>query len=182
MSYPSGPTRPRLAAFLGLLALVASACAGAGAPPTPTSPARSSAVTSATASPEESMMDHGSPSPGAAATAGTGTFHGVVGQASGSVALLHLADGSFAVTFEGFEIASEGGLHVLLVIDRDVTASSQVDPAASLDLGPLTGTSGMLDFKLPAGTAVDVAMGYHAVVLWDPAMQHAEAAAPLKEP
>ena len=53
-----------------------------------------------------------------------------------------------------------------------------IDPKAIVDLGSLTGTSGMQDYKFPAAMAAN-AMTYHTVVLWDTQMTHAVAAAPL---
>ena len=169
----SRATAAAAVAMAALTLLVAACSAGAGASP----PATSTGVAAPSAS--ESMMEHASATPGAAMTDGTGAFHGVDGTASGTAALIHLASGGFTVTFEGFGIAATDHLHVLLVSNHDVTASSQVDLKASLDLGMLTGTSGMLDFALPAGIAPTAAMGYHTVVIWDTVMGHVVAAAPL---
>jgi hypothetical protein len=189
-------TAPILAGLALTAALVAGCSAGAGASPA-TSPSAAAASATETMmdhgspTPAETMMDHGSPTPaettmdhgsptaGAAMTDGTGSFHGVDGQASGTVALLHLANGDFELSFESFSIASSDHIHVLLVDSPDVTATSQVDISTSLDLGQLSGTSGMVDIPLPMGIAATTAMGYHAVVLWDTAMGHAIAAAPL---
>jgi hypothetical protein len=134
----------------------------------------------ATASPSAAMMDH-SPSPSVmasqAAPVAAGTFHAVDGTASGTVALFHLANGSFVVTFEDFSIASVAGTHVVLVPNKDVTADGDIDKATIVDLGPLTGTSGMQDYTVPATAN---AMTYHSVVLWETGMAHAIAAAPFK--
>jgi hypothetical protein len=107
-----------------------------------------------------------------------GSFHRVASDATGSVALEHLADGSFAVVFEDFKIAAKEHINVILVPDADVTEGSQIDQTNIVDLGPLTGTEGMQDYKVPNEMTTG-AMGYHTVVLWDTAMKHAIAAAPL---
>ena len=60
---------------------------------------------------------------------------------------------------------------------RDRDNDGDVDKATLVDLGPLTGTSGMQDFKVPATAD---AMTFHTVVLWDTGMAHAIAAAPLQ--
>jgi len=60
----------------------------------------------------------------------------------------------------------------------DVTKDADVDQTKIVDLGPLTATAGMQDYKVPAAMSGS-AMGYHTVVLWDTAMKHAIAAAPL---
>jgi hypothetical protein len=106
-----------------------------------------------------------------------GTFHDVDGTASGTAALKHLADDSFAVVFEDFSIASDAHTNVVLVPAEDVTATADVDQATLLDLGPLKGTSGMQDYPLPSSAD---AMGFHTVVVWDTEMKHAIAAAPLQ--
>jgi hypothetical protein len=110
-------------------------------------------------------------------TASMGAFHDVDGTASGTAALKVLDDGSYAVVFEDFAIDSADHTNVVLVPADDVTASSAVDMATYVDLGPLKGTSGMQDYPLPSTAD---AMGLHTVVLWDTEMMHAVAAAPLQ--
>jgi Electron transfer DM13 len=107
-----------------------------------------------------------------------GSFHRVASDASGTVSLEHLADGSFAVVFEDFKIAAKEHINVILVQDADVTEGSTIDQTKIVDLGPLTGTEGMQDYKVPTELTAG-AMGYHTVVLWDTAMKHVIAAAPL---
>ena len=137
------------------------------------SPMASESMAEESAMPSESMPHE---SPSAAAPVSTGTFHGVDGTASGTVALFHKPDGSFVVTFEDFSIDSAANTHVVLVTNKDVTTDADVDKTSIVDLGALTGTSGMHDFTVPAGAD---AMTLHTVVLWDSAMAHAIAAAPL---
>ena len=128
------------------------------------------------------MMEH-SPSPSAAmiesspAPVSMGAFHAVDGSATGTAALFHRPDGSFVVTFENFSIASAASTNVVLVTNKDVTKDGDIDKTAIVDLGPLKGTSGMQDFVVPASAD---AMTFHTVVLWDTAMAHAIAAAPLQ--
>jgi hypothetical protein len=131
--------------------------------------------------PHESMLPAESPasSPGAMTTVAMGTFHAVDGQATGSAALLHLADGSFEVSFEEFTTPGKAHTSVFLVMNADITKTSQVDRKASLDLGGLKSAAGMQEYPVPASAAAQ-AMGYHAVVLWDTEMGQAVAAAPLK--
>ena len=107
----------------------------------------------------------------------TGTFHAVDGTATGTVALFHKPDGTFAITFEDFSIASNAHTNVILVTNKDVTKDGDIDKTAIVDLGPVTGTSGMQDFVVPASAD---AMTYHTVVLWDTEMTHPIAAAPLQ--
>lgn len=106
-----------------------------------------------------------------------GSFHPVDGTASGTAALEHLADGSFAVVFEDFSIDSIAHTDVILLPVKDVTKDIDVDKTAIVDLGPLKATKGMQDFPVPSGAD---AMGLHTVVLWDTEMAHAIAAAPLQ--
>ena len=153
---------------LAVLSTALLAACATGATPSPVgSPLPSSAPSVAS-----------SPAPSGPTTVATGTFHRVDADATGTVALEHLADGSFAVVFEDFKIDSAQHTNVILVANTDVTKDGDIDPAKIVDLGPLTGTAGMQDYKVPA-EMTGGAMGYHTVVLWDTAMKHAIAAAPL---
>jgi len=137
------------------------------------------ATTTPVASPPPSTPSvASSPAASGPTTVAMGTFHSVDADASGTVALEHLADGSFAVVFEEFTVANAEHTNVILVPNTDVTKDADIDQATIVDLGPLTGTTGMQDYKVPAEMTAG-AMGYHTVVLWDTAMKHAIAAAPL---
>ncbi len=164
----------RLAA-LGLAAgIVLAACSGSAGGAT----ASPSDAMEHSAQPSDAMVHSPSPSASTAVNApvSSGTFHPVDGTASGTVALFHKPDGSFAVTFEDFAIASNAHTDVIFVTNKDVTGDGDIDKTAIVDLGPLKGTAGMQDFAVPA--SID-AMTYHTIVLWDTAMAHAIAAAPL---
>ena len=184
--------RPRIAVLqagsIGLSAIVLlSACSSAGssaaASVAASAMAEHSAMPSASAMMEHSaapsasaMMEH-SAMPSVAGPVRTGTFHAVDGTATGTVALFHKPDGTFAITFEDFSIASNAHTNVVLVTNTDVTKDGDIDKTAIVDLGPLKGTSGMQDFVVPASAD---AMTYHTVVLWDTEMTHPIAAAPLQ--
>jgi hypothetical protein len=175
--------RPQIATFqLGVVSLfavlVVGGCssAGSGTTGTPPSPG-SSVMTEHSSMPSESAMAEHSAAPSGIAPVSTGMFHAVDGTATGTVALFHKADGTFAITFENFTIASDAHTDVILVTNKDVTKDGDIDKAALVDLGPLKGTSGMQDFVVPASAD---AMTFHTVVLWDTAMTHAIAAAPLQ--
>lgn len=156
----------RAFAPLALIGLIAAACQGAAATPTP------AATTEPSQAPASSAP---------AQTVAMGGFHDVDGQASGSAALKHLPDGSFEVVFEDFSTAGTDHTSVVLVANADVTATTDVDQQAVLDLGPLKAASGMQEYLIPAEMASN-AIGYHTVVIWDMTMLHALAAAPLIEP
>ena len=173
--------------FIGLSAIVLlAACTSAVASPPASavasammehSPApTASAMMEHSAMPSASAMTEHSAAPSAATPVSSGTFHPVDGNATGTVALFHKPDGSFAITFEDFSIASNAHTDVILVTNKDVTIDADIDKTAIVDLGPLKGTSGMQDFVVPASAD---AMTFHTVVLWDTAMTHAIAAAPL---
>ena len=173
---------------IAVVALIALAGCSAAATAVPSIPSPSAMVEHSAMPSESAMMEHSpspsasammehSPSPSVAAPVSKGTFHKVDGSATGTVALFHNADGSFTVTFEDFSIASAAGIDVVLAPNKDVTKDADVNKTTLVDLGPLTGTSGMQDFKVPA--AAD-AMTFHTVVLWDTGMAHAIAAAPLQ--
>ena len=157
---------PRIpaAAIAAIVAMLAIAACGGGAGGTASPSTAPSASSPAT-------------SPPGPETVAMGTFHDVDGTASGTAALKHLADGSFAVVFEGFSIESNAHTNVVLLPIADVNATADVDKTAIVDLGPLTGTSGMQDYAVPSSAD---AMGLHTVVLWDAEMEHAIAAAPLE--
>ena len=172
--------RPRIATLkalsIGLSAVVlVAACSSAGAS-APAS-AGASAMMEHSAMPSASAMMEHSAAPSAAAAVSTGTFHAVDGTATGTVALFHKPDGTFVITFEDFSIASDAHTDVILVTNKDVTKDGDIDKTAIVDLGPLTGTTGMQDFVVPSSAD---AMTYHTVVLWDTEMTHAIAAAPLQ--
>jgi len=170
---------------LGLLLFTAGACSAAGSSASPAASAMAehsvtpsaSAMMEHSAAPSASAMMEHSAAPSVAGPVSTGTFHAVDGTAKGTVALFHKPDGTFAITFEDFSIASNAHTDVILVTNKDVTKDGDIDKTAIVDLGPLTGTSGMQDFVVP--TSAD-AMTYHTVVLWDTAMTHPIAAAPLQ--
>ena len=178
-------TSLRAAGAFAFVAVVA-ACSAAGSSP---SPSPSDAMMEASpsdammeASPSDAMMEaspsdammEASPSD---APVAMGTFHPVDGTASGTVALFHEPDGSFRMTFEDFSVGSNAGTHVILVPAKNVTKDGDVDAMTIVDLGALQGTAGMQDFPVPASAD---AMTYHSVVLWDSAMGHVIAAAPLQ--
>ena len=154
-------------ALVVLSTVVLAACTS-GATSSPVGSPPPSAATSVASSPAASGPT----------TVAMGRFHRVNADASGTVALEHLADGSFAVVFEEFTIASSEHTNVILVANTDVTTDADIDQTKIVDLGPLSGTTGMQDYKVPA-EMTSGAMGYHTVVLWDTAMKHAIAAAPL---
>jgi hypothetical protein len=157
------------------IALAACSSSGAGAT-TAASPA-ASAMMEHSASPVASAMMEHSASPAVAAPVSMGTFHGVDGTAKGTVALFHKPDGTFAITFEDFSVASNAHTNVIFVTNKDVASDADIDKTKIVDLGPLKGTTGMQDFVVPASAD---AMTYHTIVLWDTAMTHAIAAAPLQ--
>lgn len=148
----------RALAGFAAISIVAAACQGAGATQSPAS---------APASPTATIQ-----------TVASGTFHNVDGEATGTVALKHLPDGSFEIVFEDFTTPGKDHTNVILVSNVDVVKTMDIDQTAILDLGPLRGTSGMQDYAIPSAMSAN-AMGYHSVVLWDTTMLHAIAAAPL---
>lgn len=138
-------------------------------------PSASAMMEHSTAPSPSAMMEH-SAAPSVAAPVRVGTFHPVDGTATGMVALFHMADGRFAITFENFTIASDAHTDVILVTNTDVTKDGDIDKTAIVDLGPLKGTTGMQDFVVPSSAD---AMSFHTVVLWNTEMTHPIAAAPL---
>ncbi len=160
---------------IGLSAFVVLAGCSAAATSVPA--ASPSAMAEHSAMPSASAMAEHSAMPSVAAPVSMGTFHGVDGTATGTAALFHKPDGTFVISFEGFSAASSAHTDVILVPNKDVTKDADIVKATIADLGPLTGTSGMLDFVVP--TSAD-AMTFHTVVLWDTVMAHAVAAAPLQ--
>jgi hypothetical protein len=124
-----------------------------------------------------------SPAAGASAATGVmsrGQFHDVDGTAKGEAQLVVKPGGAYTVALENFMIGSIEHTNLVLVMNADVTATADVDKTKLLDLGPLKATSGMQDFGIPADMASGVMAGYHSAVLWDTAMAHAIAAAPLQ--
>jgi len=148
---------------IGLL-VVTGACSAGGGPtiaPTPAAPA------SPVASRATGMM-------------ASGQFHDVDGSATGEAQLVVKPDGTYEVVLEQFKIGGIEHTNIVLVPNTEVTATADVDKSKLLDLGPLKAAEGMQDFPIPADMAGGVMEGYHTVVIWDTAMAHAIAAAPLK--
>lgn len=153
-------TAARPAGLVASLALVVAACAGAASPsPSPAPPSAAA---------------------GGMTVASKGDFHPVDGTATGVGELALLPDGSYEIILDGFSIAAIEHTNVVLVSNADVAKTPDVDQSKLLDLGPLKATSGMQSYPIPASMAGGVMDGYHAVVIWDTAMSHAVAAAPLR--
>jgi hypothetical protein len=110
---------------------------------------------------------------------GRGQLHDVDGSASGEVQLVVKPDGAYVLVLESFSIEAIEHTNVVLVKNTDVMATSEVDKAMLLDLGPLKATQGMQDYPIPADMAASLMDTYHAAVIWDTEMAHAIAAAPL---
>ena len=103
------------------LSIAVGACSGAAATPSPTATAAPSAAAVETAMASHSAMPSASAmASGGPKTVALGTFHPVDGSAKGTAALIHLADGSFEVTFEDFSTDSAAHTNVILVMNPDV--------------------------------------------------------------
>src|SRR5437867_10474594 len=135
------------------IAVLAACSSGASTSPaaSPSPLSAASVAASASASgPAASSPAASSPAASGPTTVAMGSFHRVDADATGTVALEHLADGSFAVVFEDFKIDSAQHTNVILVPNADVAKDRDVDQTKILDLGPLPGTAGMQDYKVPA--------------------------------
>ena len=186
MNRLSSATFPGAVVGFGI-AIVVAACTSAGSSVAPSaSPSAmvdhsampsESAMAEESAMPEASAMADHSAMPSVAAPVSMGTFHGVDGNATGTAALFHKADGTFVITFEDFSVGSVAHTNVVLVPNKDVASDADIDKTTIVDLGPLQGTTGMQDYTVPASAD---AMTFHTVVLWDTEMAHAVAVAPLQ--
>jgi hypothetical protein len=152
---------------VAVLLVTAGCSAGGGATTTPVSAAP---ATAAAASPAASA---------ATGMMASGRFHDVDGSATGEAQIVVKAGGAYEVVLEEFKIPAIEHTNIVLVSNADVKATADVDKSKLLDLGPLKAAEGMQDFPIPADMAKNVMDGYHTVVLWDTAMAHAIAAAPL---
>ena len=160
MSIDRTATDTRRVGLIASLALVVAACAGAASPsPSPAPPSAAA---------------------GGMTVASKGDFHPVDGTATGVGELAMLPDGSYEIILDGFAIAAIDHTNVVLVSNADVARTTDIDQSKLLDLGPLKATGGMQSYPIPASMAGGVMDGYHSVVIWDTAMLHAIAAAPLK--
>jgi hypothetical protein len=110
----------------------------------------------------------------------SGQLHDVDGTATGEAQIVIKPDGTYEVVLEQFKIDAIEHTNIVLVSNADVTSTADVDKSKLLDLGPLKAAEGMQDFAIPADMASGVMQGYHTVVIWDTAMAHVIAAAPLK--
>lgn len=159
------------AALAAAAAMALAACGGAAqASPTPAPPTAPPVTAAPTPPPSEPSMQ----------IMAKGQFHDVDGSATGVAELVVLPDGAYEVILDTFSIDSIEHTNVVLVANADVTKTADIDQAKLLDLGPLKSKEGMQVYLIPADMAATVMDGYHSVVIWDSAMAHALAAAPLK--
>ena len=162
---------PRLA-LLSAAVLTLAACGGAAqASPTPAPP---------TAPPVTPAPTEPAATEPAMQIMAMGEFQDIDGSATGVAELVVLPDGTYEVILDTFSIDSIEHTNVVLVANADVMKTADVDPTKFLDLGPLKSKDGMQVYVIPADMAATVMDGYHAVVIWDTAMAHAIAAAPLQ--
>ena len=112
------------------IAVLAACSSGAStspaASPSPLS-APSVAASASASGPAASSPAASSPAASGPTTVAMGSFHRVDADASGTVALEHLADGSFAVVFEEFTVATAEHTNVILVSNTDVTTDADID-------------------------------------------------------
>ncbi len=130
----------RTSAALAAIGIVAAACSvGASPSPLSTQPPPATIVSPSPAAPSSASVG------ATPATVAKGMFHKVDGAASGSVALEHLADGSFAVVFEDFSTPSKAHINVIVVAAKDVLRDKRDDLSHGRALGhpddPRSGSS-----------------------------------------
>lgn len=87
------------------------------------------------------------------------SFHKGMGEA----ALYQLADGSFILRFENFDVTNGPDLHVYLAKHPDPTTTENVNDGGYLDLGSLKGNQGAQNYTIPAGTDIEL---YKSVVIY----------------
>lgn len=159
---------------LATVVVLAIAACGGGAQASPTTaPTNPPPATTAATAPPASTAP-------AMQIMAKGDFHDVDGTATGVAELVALPDGAYEVILDTFSIDAIAHTNVVLVSNANVTKTADIDKSKLLDLGPLQGTDGMQVYAIPAGMAAAVIDGYHTVVIWDTAMAHAIAAAPLQ--
>ena len=166
-----------LAAGLVFAFAACSATGAASVAPASAAPA----VAAPTAAPASAAPASAAPASAAAMTVGEkGTFHAVDGTATGIAEFAMLANGTHEIILDQFSVAGIEHTNVVLVSNADVLKTTDIDPTKLLDLGPLKAKEGMQTYEIPAAMAGAIMDGYHTVVIWDTAMLHAIAAAPLK--
>lgn len=83
---------------------------------------------------------------------GTFTTIDAVRRAQGTVQVYQLADGSWMVRLEGFEVRNGPQLHLFLSANPEPRTPEEVrEGGLGLDWGPLKGSIGNQNFPLPAG-------------------------------
>lgn len=156
---------------LATVVVLAIAACGGGAQASPT--------VAATVAPPPATAPPASTAPAMQVMA-KGDFHDVDGTATGVAELVALPGGAYEVILDTFSIDAIAHTNVVLVSNANVTKTADIDKSKLLDLGPLKGKDGTQKYAIPAGMAAAVIDGYHTVVIWDTAMAHAIAAAPLQ--
>lgn len=87
------------------------------------------------------------------------SFH----KGTGDVSLYSLADGSFILRFENFNVTNGPDLHVYLVKAVDPVTTDDVNSRGYLDIGSLKGNQGAQNYTIPAGTDISQ---YNSVVIY----------------
>ena len=87
------------------------------------------------------------------------SFH----KGSGKADVYPLADGSYVLRFEDFQVTNGPDLHVYLAKHPDPATSQEVNNNGYLDLGGIKGNQGSQNYVIPAGTDISL---YKSVVIY----------------
>lgn len=87
------------------------------------------------------------------------SFH----KGSGKADIYPLADGSYVLRFEDFNVTNGPDLHIYLAKHPDPTTSADVNDGGYLDLGGIKGNQGSQNYSIPAGTDISL---YKSVVIY----------------
>lgn len=104
-----------------------------------------------------------------------GTFVTYEHETTGVARLLRLPDASLTVRFEGLRTSNGPDVRVWLS-DREATAAAGAGDGTWLELGPLKGNRGDLNYPVPQGVDVE---RFRSVVIWCKRFSVAFGAAPL---
>jgi Electron transfer DM13 len=87
------------------------------------------------------------------------SFH----KGSGKAGIYQVADGSYVLRFEDFEVTNGPDLHVYLAKHANPTTTSEVNEGGYLDLGSIKGNQGAQNYAIPAGSDLSL---YKSVVIY----------------
>ncbi len=108
-----------------------------------------------------------------------GEFYELAHGGRGFADVYVLADGSFVLRLESFQVDEGEELHVVLTSQKQIDKSHEAQLEAMIDLGPLKASTGDQNYLVPIGLDLNE---IHSVLIWSTHTNEAFIAALLQAP